>query len=707
MTFNKLTPAVLGLPLLLAPAIVFATEATANDIEVMVVTSSRQAQALVNLAEAVSVLDEATIQNVSPGHPAELLNRVSGVHVNDLGGEGHMTAIRQPISTGGVYLFLEDGLPTRPTGFFNHNGLYEIDIPNAGRVEVTKGPGSALYGSDAIGGMFNILTPEPAAQFGGRLQAELGSDGWQRGLLSVSGPVAENHSAFWQLNSTQSDSFREQSDYQRFSTNLRLDSEVSDSTRLKTLLSFGKVEQSGTSGLSFTDFSQNPQRNYYHAEMGARDVQALRLSAELRHQLSDTSELMLTPFFRDNRSDLMPGWMLSYDPVLQQTRFKSYGLLAQYSQQNSSAFNWTAGLDIDYTPANFAEQQITVSRDGDIYTDYALTGRTNYHYDADQTVLSPYAQLQWFATEQLIISLGARYDYFSVDYTDLLPEDVPQQVGRSSWLRPESQKVSYRQLSPKAGIVWKFADNQQLYANRRHAFRVPSVGQAFRPGSSSDTTELQPVTAVNHELGWRGQFGRIRLDTSLYDLTIKDDVVTYIDGNTRKVTNAGETSHRGIELMLQLALNAQWQWQTSGSYSRQKYDDFQYLYSCFPPACVPPLSETRNFAGFDVGKAPKQLWQSSLSYQPQAVSGLWLELEWQKVGRYFTDETNTNTYPGHDLWHLRARYQLTGSITLAARLMNISDKTYSTYTSNQVGSSAVEYRPGMPRSVFVSATVSF
>lgn len=711
------TLAALGLPLLLTPVAVSADTAgaehiTTTEIEVMVVTSSRQAQALVNLAESVAVLDEDTIKNVSPGHPAELLNRVSGVHVNDIGGEGHMTAIRQPITTGGVYLFLEDGLPTRPTGFFNHNGLYEIDIPNAGRVEVTKGPSSALYGSDAIGGIFNILTPEPAPQFGGKVQAELGSDGWQRGLLSVSGPVTDKHSAFWQLNSTQSDGAREQSDYQRVSSNLRLDSELGDHTRLKTLLSFGKVEQSGTSGLSVADFTHNPEHNYYHGEMGARDVQALRLSAELRHQLSDNSELMLMPFFRDNRSDLMPSWMLSYDPVRQQTRFKSYGLLAQYSQQLSDQFNWTTGLDIDYTPANFTEQQITVSRAGDIYTDYALTGRTNYHYDADQTVLSPYAQLQWFATEQLIISLGARFDYFSVDYTDLLPQDVPEQIGRNSWFRPDSQKISYRQLSPKAGIVWKFAANQQLYANRRHAFRAPSVGQVFRPGSSSDTTELAPVTAVNHELGWRGQFAsplikRLQLDASIYDLAIRDDVVTYIDGNTRKVTNAGETSHRGIELMLQLTLNEQWQWQLSGSYSQQTYEDFQYLYSCFPPACVPPVSETRNFAGFDVGKAPKQLWQSSLSYQPAQLADLWLELGWQKVGRYFTDETNTNIYPGHDLWHLRARYQLTDNIALAARLMNISDKTYSTYTSNQVGSSAIDYRPGMPRSVFVSATINF
>lgn len=86
------------------------TAAAEEQPEMIVVTSSRQAQSLTNLAESVTVLNEQLIKDVSPGHPAELLNRVPGVHVNDLEGEGHMTAIRQPITTGGVYLFLEDVL---------------------------------------------------------------------------------------------------------------------------------------------------------------------------------------------------------------------------------------------------------------------------------------------------------------------------------------------------------------------------------------------------------------------------------------------------------------------------------------------------------------------------------------------------------------------------------------------------------------------
>lgn len=678
---------------------------TEDQPEIIVVTSSRKAQSLANLAESVTVLNEQQIQDISPGHPAELLNRVSGVHVNDLGGEGHMTAIRQPITTGGVYLFLEDGLPTRPTGFFNHNGLYEIDIPNSGRVEVTKGPGSALYGSDAIGGIFNILTPEPTVDFSGRLQAETGSDGWLRGLISLSGPLNDKHSIRWQLNRTQSDGFREEADYTRFSSNLRLDSEISAQWQAKTLASFGKIEQSGTSGLNFQDYQQNPRKNLFHGEMGARDVQAFRLSSEQRYTFDDDSELMVTPFFRHNRSDLMPSWMLTFDPVIQATRFVSYGLLTQYSRRHSEQLNWTTGVDIDYTPASFSEQQIEVIREADIYKDFRLTGRTNYLYDANQTSISPYAQLQWFANDQFILSLGARYDWFKVNYTDLLPESVPETVGRTNWFRPDSQSIEYQQLSPKFGVVYKVANNQQLFFNRRHAFRVPSVGQVFRPGSSADTTALKPVQAVNHELGWRGRFTDLRLDATLYDLAISDDVVTYIDGNTRKVTNAGETSHRGIEFSAQWQITTQLQWQLSGTFTRQKYNDFQYLFSCFPPACMPPISETRNFSGFDVGKAPRQLWQSSLSYAP--TEQLWLEMEWQKVGRYFTDETNTNIYPGHDLVNLRVLFDVNPNLQLSARLMNALDKRYSTFTSNQVGSSAVEYRPGMPRSLFVTASWSF
>ena len=84
------------------------------------------------------------------------------MYVDVTNGEGHMTAIRQPLSTQPLYLYLEDGIPTRSTGFFNHNAMYEVNVPQSGGIEVFKGPGTALYGSDAVGGVINVLTrPAP------------------------------------------------------------------------------------------------------------------------------------------------------------------------------------------------------------------------------------------------------------------------------------------------------------------------------------------------------------------------------------------------------------------------------------------------------------------------------------------------------------------------------------------------------------------
>src|SRR5690606_33358486 len=208
------------------------THATAQDepvlafhrplMEQVEVTATREEKSRTELPESVAVLDREAIEQVMPGHPAELLNRLAGVHINNQGGEGHMTAIRQPLTTGGVYLFLEDGIPTRPTGFFNHNGLYEMDLHHAQRVEVTRGPGSALYGSDAIGGMINSITRAPGEtlELGASLETNQ-HDGY-RVLLDGSGPLGAGSDRLGlQLTLSDQHSFRDHADYRRASWSAR------------------------------------------------------------------------------------------------------------------------------------------------------------------------------------------------------------------------------------------------------------------------------------------------------------------------------------------------------------------------------------------------------------------------------------------------------------------------------------------------------
>jgi len=129
--------------------------------QAVTVTGTRERVLVMETPSSVGVISGRDLRFTGPMHPQQLLGQVPGVAVAVTNGEGHSTAIRQPFTTGPLYLYLEDGIATRATGFFNHNALYEVNLPGAGGVEVVRGPGTALYGSDAIGGIVNVLTRTP------------------------------------------------------------------------------------------------------------------------------------------------------------------------------------------------------------------------------------------------------------------------------------------------------------------------------------------------------------------------------------------------------------------------------------------------------------------------------------------------------------------------------------------------------------------
>src|SRR5690606_27616290 len=163
----------LGAPLTLDAQL--AVEALA--IDNVVVSATREMQSLAETAASVGVVQSSEIRETRPTHPSEIMGKIPGVWVNVTGGEGHTTAIRQPLTTEPVYLYLEDGVPTRSPGFFNHNAVYEINIPAAERIEIVKGPATALYGSDAIGATINVGIRAPSAEPSFEASAEAGAHG--------------------------------------------------------------------------------------------------------------------------------------------------------------------------------------------------------------------------------------------------------------------------------------------------------------------------------------------------------------------------------------------------------------------------------------------------------------------------------------------------------------------------------------------------
>ena len=242
----------LRLPLLAAtcalaalPHLALAQSAAApvTALDPLTVTGTREKSLLSETPVSIGAITPETIRETAPLHPGQLLGQIPGVSVAVTNGEGHTTAIRQPFTTSPLYLFLEDGIPIRATGFFNHNALYEVNIPMAGGIEVVRGPGTALHGSDAIGGIVNILSHAPSGPAGASLNSEFGAFGTWRFLGSAGTPLGENGGVQLDLNATHTDGWRFRTGYDRKSANLRYDQRLDRDTVIKTIGGVSDIDQ--------------------------------------------------------------------------------------------------------------------------------------------------------------------------------------------------------------------------------------------------------------------------------------------------------------------------------------------------------------------------------------------------------------------------------------------------------------------------------
>lgn len=660
--------------------------------DTVTVTATREAQRVSETPATVGVISDKTIDEVKPGHPSEIMERVPGVHVNVTGGEGHMTAIRLPITTKALYLYLEDGIPTRSTGFFNHNALYEVNLPQSGGVEILKGPGSALYGSDAIGAVINVQTRPAPLEFEASADLEVGGYGWKR-LLGTVGNTWGDDGIRADLNLTSTDGWRDHTAYDRQSETFRWVSIFKNGSTLKTIVTGSNIDQetAGSSRLLKDDYENNPTLNY--TPISYRNVDALRVSTAWEKETS-SSLWSVTPYVRSNSMDILPNWSLSYDPVKYKTQNDSLGALIKYRKDFAPLrTRLIVGADIDYSPGSRDEQELGTTRVGNIYTDYTVVG-TIYDYDVTYTGVSPYLHGELSPTEALRLTLGLRYDNLQYDYTNNLGT-----LTTGNHRRPESTTVSFSRLSPKLGATYTFNKSFNGFASYSQGFRAPSESQLFRQGRAENTVDLKPVIADSLELGIRSQYKSSHYEVSVYSMTLNDDILTFREADGTRVTqNAGKTLHQGIELGLGTKFWSGFNFDIAASYAKHTYEEWR-------------PSTTVDYSGNEMENAPRLIANTRLGYRFAVLNNGKLELEWVKLGDYWMDQVNTYKYDGHDIFNLRFNYPVIPSLELYARLMNLADTRYATsakYSPAAFGNpEKFEYAPGMPRTFYAGLKYSF
>lgn len=665
-------------------------------LDEVVVSGTREAQKKSETPATIDAIKGEDVRNAKASHPSEIMGRVPGVWVNITGGEGHQTAIRQPLTTSPVYAYLEDGIPVRATGFFNHNALYEVNMPQSGGIEVTKGPGSALYGSDAIGGVVNILSRRPPAAYEVEASGELGSYGWKRALLSGGNTFGAN-GVRADLNLTKTNGWRQATGYTRNSGSLRWDRALENDALLKVFATVSDIDQetAGSSTISLADYTNNPTVSY--TPISLRKVSAARLSAAYEKETGN-SLLSITPYVRDDSMDLLANWSLGYDPTIYNTYNKSFGLLAKYrTDYVPYRTRLIVGVDIDHSPGGRTEDSILTTKVGNVYTSYTVKNRL-YDYKVTYQGVSPYVHGEMSPLPQLRLTGGLRYDDIEYDFHNNLPVAAIQATGSGTkWYgQSASTTTHYSHWSPKLGATYAISDSLNGFVAYNHAFRAPSEGQLFRPSATTSNVlaqqiaagnlALKPIKVDSFEIGMRGKSrAGITYEVSAYRMKKRDDVLTQKDplnGNAPVQTNGGKTLHRGIEVGVGGEIASTLRLDVSYSYAKHEYDSW--------------VTNTANYTGKEMSMAPRVISNTRLSYSPASLQGGNVGVELVTLGSYWMDDANTTKYNGHDLLNLSGSYYLKKDVELFAKVRNVTDRRFAESTSG-----INTYAPGLPRTVYV------
>jgi vitamin B12 transporter len=163
--------------------------ASSQGIPTVVVTGVREPTAIDRLAADVVVIDRRAIAESSADSVADLLRREAGVQLSRNGGPGQSTGILLRGAASVNTVVLVDGMRIG-SATLGYAQLDALSLANIERIEVLRGPGSSLYGADAVGGVVQIITRQGAA--GGLLTAALGVGGYgsreaSAGVSGVSG----------------------------------------------------------------------------------------------------------------------------------------------------------------------------------------------------------------------------------------------------------------------------------------------------------------------------------------------------------------------------------------------------------------------------------------------------------------------------------------------------------------------------------------
>lgn len=605
-------------------------DAAADSVaDAITVTATRVATPADQVAASVTVLDKQAIDRTQDIGATELLLRTPGISMSRNGGYGTSTSLRIRGAESDQTVVVIDGVklndPSSTGGGYNFANLL---IGDASRIEVLRGPQSILWGSQAIGGVVNVVTPLPQEALEGTFDIETGSHKTVSARAAVgvkSGPLAFRIGA--QNFTTDGISAlapefggKEADGYTNRNVSGRAVLDIADgvSADVRGYYASGRVEIDSTSADS-QEFSLNKEF------VGYAGLNFDLLDGRFRNRVG----YAYTETDRDN-----------YNPArARQQTFDAAGKNRRFEYQGTFAVaeGWTLLAGAENERSEFR----SVSPPASLSTPVPAPTR------GEAEITSVYGQITAQPIEYLTLNTGLRYD------------DHDRFGGKTLF---------------GAGAVVRLPTDTIVRASYGEGFKAPTLYQLF---SEYGNANLDPEQAKGWEAGIEQRLfdDRLAFGATYFERTTKGQIIynscsststdplCFVPGDTSTrrfgyYSNVSRAKAHGVEAQATLTLGAL---TVDGNYSWIVAEDRS--------------RGTANYGNW-LPRRPRETANGSISYAWDFGLTTGAAVRWS--GKSYDNATNTTRLDDYTLVDLRAEYAVTEQFRFFGRVENLFDESYMT-----------------------------
>lgn len=597
----------------------------------VVVTANRVESDPKNITVSETVLNSEELENKQAGTVKDALEQIPGVEVAQNGGPGQTSSVFIRGNDQENTLVLYDGIPLNdPIGApYGYDYLDGLTLDGVSQLEVLRGPQSTLWGSNAIGGVINIVPKSGPQPLGGSVLMEGGSYGTSREAVSAQGGDKGGYFNF---------------DASHFNT-----------------AGFPALDVKGLDSADAAALAGSQDTNPGSVNNGDdNNTASLRLGSNLA---SNLEEKVLARYSQTNTSldNYNNGNVLADNPA--------YFALQQQFMVDSST-NWklldgaweqqlkVAFFDDDRTYTATANPYNSTSSNSNFDGQTAQAGwQNNIHFTKEETlVLGIQGQQQWANTTSssdtvpvTTVQTGSGYAESQTNIDDRLFFNLG---GR--W---EAQSQYGTHTTYQAGLAYLVPEvGTKLKANYGTGYLAPNLYQLYDP--TYGNLQLQPETSLGFDFGFEQSIGGkdfINVGATYFDSDITN-LITY-DPTTYISINVGQAWTYGVESFLDF----------KGIHDLELKGTYTYTYA---------WNLTNNVA---LARRPQHKAGLDADYQLGAASfGGSLSYTGSSFDQDFQYPANTVVLPAYFLLNLKADYQVSEKVKLFARVDNVFNQWYET-----------------------------